>query len=417
MAHVFVIAGHGAGDPGACAHGYSEAERVRALAQRMKDIGGDNVTLGDFNRNYYADGGVSNLGIPKDWPVIELHQDSASASARGGHVIIKSGYSADAYDNALANFIGGFFPGRSQLIVGRSDLANPNRAAAAGYNYRLLECCFISNYDDITKFNNQIDDVARGILQAFGINAEKPKRDMSEAQLAAIPNQAYTGGEIKPSVSSGAGATFGVRYENNVNVGWGTVVCSGVGDWTGEARVSFKILPASLVGYSDIDPAGWYIEPVQKVVERKIMTGCTSSNFGPDDALTRAQAVAVIYKAAGMVDDGLPYSDVEQAPWYYEATKWATEQGVLKGDSGLMRPNDACSREEFVTMLNRWRGNVPTVEPKGYNDWNDVSEYARPAMAWAVESGVLKGSDGYLRPKDACSRAQAAAMVIRLLEG
>ena len=97
--------------------------------------------------------------------------DSASASARGGHVIIKSGFTPDKYDNALANMIGSFFPGRSKLIVGRSDLANVNRAAARGYGYRLMECGFISNATDIQTFNNRMDDIARGILGAFGIGS------------------------------------------------------------------------------------------------------------------------------------------------------------------------------------------------------------------------------------------------------
>ena len=52
MAHIFVIAGHGAGDPGACGNGYQEAERVRALASRIAAFGGDNVTVGDTNRNF-----------------------------------------------------------------------------------------------------------------------------------------------------------------------------------------------------------------------------------------------------------------------------------------------------------------------------------------------------------------------------
>ena len=65
MAHIFVIAGHGAGDPGAVGNGYQEAERVRALANRIKALGGDNVTLGDTSRNWYADKGISSLNIPK----------------------------------------------------------------------------------------------------------------------------------------------------------------------------------------------------------------------------------------------------------------------------------------------------------------------------------------------------------------
>lgn len=177
MAHLFIIAGHGAGDPGACANGFSEAERVRALATRIKALGGDRVTLGDFNRDYYADNGISSLDIPDDWQITELHMDSAAEGAKGGHVIIKAGFTPDQYDNALASFIGGILPGRSNLIVGRDDLANPNRAAARGYSYRLVEVGFITNIGDLTIFNDHMDDIARGILEVFGIksNVEPPK--------------------------------------------------------------------------------------------------------------------------------------------------------------------------------------------------------------------------------------------------
>ena len=89
----------------------------------------------------------------------------------GGHVVINGRYSADEYDRALADFISGFFPGRSRPVVGRTDLANPNRAAARGISYRLLECCFISSWEDLQRFNGNLDAVARGILGAFGIGA------------------------------------------------------------------------------------------------------------------------------------------------------------------------------------------------------------------------------------------------------
>ena len=174
MIKLFVIDGHGAGDPGACAGGYTEADLVRQLSARIAAIGGSEVQIGDTSRNWYVDNGIGKGHCPKGVPVIELHMDSASPSARGGHVIIKSGFEADNYDTALSNYICGMFPdqnGNSRGIVGRSDLANPNRAAVMGVNYRLLECCFISNDEDRAKFINQMDDVARGILAAFGIGA------------------------------------------------------------------------------------------------------------------------------------------------------------------------------------------------------------------------------------------------------
>ncbi len=61
MAKLFVICGHGAGDPGCCAGGYTEAERVRALGRRIKELGGDQVVLCDTSRNWYADGGLNSL--------------------------------------------------------------------------------------------------------------------------------------------------------------------------------------------------------------------------------------------------------------------------------------------------------------------------------------------------------------------
>ena len=171
MAHLYVIAGHGAGDCGAVGYGYTEAERVRALASRLSALGGGNVTVADMNRNWYADNGIMSLNIPKDWQILELHMDSAGASAKGGHVIIKEGYNPDQYDTALSNFIGNFFPGRANKIVEKNDLANVNRAAYKGYSYRLLENGFITNSGDLSKFNNRTDELARGILSAFGISA------------------------------------------------------------------------------------------------------------------------------------------------------------------------------------------------------------------------------------------------------
>lgn len=168
---LFVICGHGAGDPGACANGYEEAERVRVLGKKIKELGGSNVTLGDVNRDYYADNGISSLNLSKDYQIIELHMDRATASARGAHIIIWHEFKPDDYDNALASFLCGLFPGRSTKIAKRSDLANPARAAAKGYGYRLAECGFISSKEDLEIFNNNIEKIAKGILEAFGISA------------------------------------------------------------------------------------------------------------------------------------------------------------------------------------------------------------------------------------------------------
>lgn len=182
MPKIFVIAGHGAGDPGAVGNGAVEAEKVRVLANKIKSFGGDNVILGDLNRNYYYDNGISTLTIPKDYQIIELHMDAGVSSARGGHVIINSGFTADKYDNALAAMLKSILPGRSNMIVGRNDLANPSRAAAKGYGYRLVEFGFITNAEDVRIFNSRMDDIARGVLNAFDITVSGQTKISSEGE-------------------------------------------------------------------------------------------------------------------------------------------------------------------------------------------------------------------------------------------
>ena len=209
MAHIFIIAGHGDGDPGASGNGYKEYERVRALAKRIKAYGGDNVTVGDTGRDWYKDNLISSLNISKNWQIVELHMDGSSASsARGGHVIINSGYDPDKYDKALAEFISGILPGRTSTIVKRSDLANPKRAAAKGYPYRLLECGFITNAQDVKIFNGRMDDIAKGILSAFVIKASGSAAGTSKPA------------ESKPAASTSKPAASASKAEQLKVDGW-----------------------------------------------------------------------------------------------------------------------------------------------------------------------------------------------------
>ena len=186
MRRLFVIPGHGAGDPGAGGNGYDEAERVRALATRIKYFGGDNVFLADFSRNYYADNGISYMDLPDNTSIVELHMDSGGYGAHGGHVIIQAGQGADSYDYALELLMVKYFPGRANTLVERDDLANPARAAARGFNYRLVENGFITDWGDVQTFNSKMDEIAKGYLDAFGIPVKG--RDVNEWPLILWPS-------------------------------------------------------------------------------------------------------------------------------------------------------------------------------------------------------------------------------------
>lgn len=173
---LFLIAGHGGKpfDSGAVGGGKNEATLVRQLADRMKALAPNDVEILDPSIDWYATRRI-NADLKKkvgNNPVVELHMDSGASNARGGHVIIKSGYEPDNYDYRLAEGISRLFSGRSEIIVKRDNLYNVNAAARYGINYRLLEVCFISNDADRNLFINDMDGVARTILNAFGIEGD-----------------------------------------------------------------------------------------------------------------------------------------------------------------------------------------------------------------------------------------------------
>ena len=99
--------------------------------------------------------------------------------------------------------------------------------------------------------------------------------------------------------------------------------------------------------------------------------------------------------------------------------KWASENGIVGGyGSGRFGPDDAVTREQMVTIFFRYaqfKGlGVSSAESLDrYSDCALVSAYARPAMAWAVGCGLVKGSGGSLLPGSPASRAQAAVILQR----
>ena len=176
-------------------------------------------------------------------------------------------------------------------------------------------------------------------------------------------------------------------------------------------------LPDVLKHFTDLDPDAWYISAIEECVREGYINGYDREHFGPGNALTRAQGVVVIANASreDLTDYLEPFDDVAPGPYYYTALCWAVDKGIVSEQDNF-RPDDAATRCEFATMLHNWRGNpAPVGQPTGYPDWAEVPDWAKDAMAWAVEQGVISGSGGNLLPNAQCTRAEAAAMLANLL--
>lgn len=180
---ILLIAGHGAGDPGAIGNGLNEADLTRELAQLVfnyLNLYAD-VALYPLEKNCYKE---SKSGRPPDWQnyhyVFEIHFNSFSGNATGTEILIDQSEKTYGVETRILNNICalGF---RKRGVKRRNDLLNMNLCTNAGTSYALLETCFISNPQDIELYKNKIDQVAQsiamGIADGFGIGKKEPSEN------------------------------------------------------------------------------------------------------------------------------------------------------------------------------------------------------------------------------------------------
>ena len=178
--------------------------------------------------------------------------------------------------------------------------------------------------------------------------------------------------------------------------------------------------------FSDAPADAWYAEAVQYVYENGLMTGTSDTTFSPDLTTSRSMIATILWRMAGspVVNYAMDFADVPADQWYAEAVRWASSEGIVGGyGNGSFGTGDPITREQFAVMLYRFaqkQGYDVSVGENtnilSYTDVSAVSEYAIPAMQWAVGSGVITGMGDTLAPQGETTRAQAAMMLMRFSE-
>lgn len=179
--------------------------------------------------------------------------------------------------------------------------------------------------------------------------------------------------------------------------------------------------------FKDVDLKRWYHEAVDYVLDNGLMVGTGSDTFEPNAPLTRAMVVTIMGRAAGIQASdytGTSFKDVAAGKWYAPYVKWGSDQGLVAGyEDGTFRPDQNVTREEMVSLLYRFwmsQGHVYKANAaalKDFKDAGDVASWAKTAVCWAVDNGVVSGiGDGKLDPKGQATRAQFARIIMVYLE-
>ena len=150
----------------------------------------------------------------------------------------------------------------------------------------------------------------------------------------------------------------------------------------------------------------WAKDAVEFASSRELFNGVGNDAFGPDRSMTRGMVSTVLARLAGADTAG-------GETWYAKGTAWAVENGISDGTA----PEQPVTREQLAAMLYRYAGSPAVSGELGFDDADSISAWARDAVRWCVDNGILNGVGGNrMTPQDLARRGQVAAMLMRFLQ-
>ncbi len=219
----------------------------------------------------------------------------------------------------------------------------------------------------------------------------------SEVRLTVTPDEGWRLGSL--SAVGPDGAQLALR-----SLGGGRYAFTMPG---GKVTVSAVFVRGEGLGFTDVAQGAWYYDAVAYVSENGLMNGVDTGIFDPDGSLTRAMVWTILARIEGADTEG-------GETWYAKARDWAMETGVSDGTDAM----GAITREQLVTMLWRSRGELVVDFLLTARDADSISSWAYEAMRWAVSEGIIEGDEnGFISPATTATRAQAAAIIMRFIEG
>lgn len=180
--------------------------------------------------------------------------------------------------------------------------------------------------------------------------------------------------------------------------------------------------------FADVNAGDWFYRDVLFSYEKGLMSGMDAAAFAPYANTTRAQIAVIFYRMEGSpaVEGENSFTDVVRdsgTAWFYDAVTWAQQNGIMGGyGNSSFAPNDPITREQLAAIFYRYaqyKGYDTTqggMAIREFDDYESISDYAMGAMAWAVNTGLVKGDSNLLYPKGTATRAEIAALFHRFAE-
>jgi hypothetical protein len=251
------------------------------------------------------------------------------------------------------------------------------------------------------------------------------------AGAASVSGTSADNASISLTVNNGAVQTVTAGSSGNWTVtvpalntnGTISVTALVAGDTVSQAATATVQSMSTVPVFSDVPTSYWAYDAINSLSVKDIVSGYPDGTFKPDASITRAEFATMLVKALGLNTAGSTgqFTDVTTGDWCYGSVNTAVYASLTSGiGDHLFSPNDPITREQMAVMVAKALGtNAPAVDRTELNAFSDrsaVSSWAVTGMEDVVKAGILSGMhDGTLAPKAEATRAQAAAMIYKLL--
>lgn len=278
-------------------------------------------------------------------------------------------------------------------------------------------------------------------IAVVGMPIQAEKITVSEHHITLQPGETYTAEAVltpEPTLAKDAALVWKSFDESVVTVDENGVITA-VGEGHAYVKVStavnctvqsYMIVEVSepvhvcpSAPFIDVDTSKWYHSGIDFVVEHGYMAGLSGSRFGVNETVTRAQLVTTLYSVAGkpnVAQAQNPFTDVADGKWYTTPVLWAVYNGITSGTSATtFSPSATVTRAQAAAFLFAFAGHpdAPADLLSSYADAEEVPMYAREALNWALNAGVISGTDdSHVSAKQLLTRAQLATILMKYVQ-
>ncbi len=185
-----------------------------------------------------------------------------------------------------------------------------------------------------------------------------------------------------------------------------------------------NVTVAQAASFYDVTDSDWHLEAIEYVTANNLMEGDGEGNFHPNQLLTRAEAVMLLYRLAGSptAEPIAQFQDVARDAWYADSVFWAYQQNIVRGTSREMfSPSTSVTREQLAVFINNYietqEIEIQMTENAMYRvkDCWLISRYAERGVFIVCETGLMNPDSQFnFNPQNGVTRADAAVVFMRL---